>query len=563
MHPIVVPWLNQSPRLHRRLHQAGLSLLEVAMLMMILTLALAPLISHIGGPNSAQGNSARMVGMQTKEVLLANTLIEQALSNDYSSLNCSSTFDPASFPAIGSYTSYPVSSRCVNNSYSQPLYYQWVVNNASQANSLIPQGNQYYNAVLNIYSASSGGSPILTMPTSFFYNSSGTSTPQNKTGIVIIQDISGSMVWGQTDYGNINAAGDDTPKNAIVASPYLTYRYADPNVGYTPPANIALPWASGSNANNDQLDIVSAQNTDDPTTPWNDIYLGNGALGLGIGPGFISNCSDNYSGNSNWNSINWKGSGLYTKLYPYNNNALRDTLVNICTRSPNWDTMMNQNMSRIEAARGSLLNFILSVEEDSALYQNVKLGFETFSAPNNASNNDPSGQGYDIRVALESVDANNRYANMRRQVSWINREGPGQINAYEGTNYTAPINKAAQTLFSDATLNNRIILLVSDGEPNGPGDTHGQLSALSTKIGDGTYPGSNGQKASIFTLGLLSSTPDMPIYLQNDLAMHTPGGQYFEAQNVGDIGGIFDQIKYQLLRVILLNKSNRYNINFT
>jgi len=563
MHPVVAPWLNQSPYPNRRLRQAGLSLLEVAMLMMILTLALAPLIRHLGGPTGTQGNSARMVGMQTKEVLLANTLIEEALSNDYSSLNCSSTFDPSSFPAVGAYATFPASSRCVNNSYNQPLYYQWVVNNASQVNSLLPQGNQYYNAVLNIYSASSGGTPILTMPASFFYNSSGTSTPQNKTGIVIIQDISGSMVWGQQDYNLINALGDNLPGNAVVASPYLAYRYADPSVGYTPPANIALPWASGNNANNDQLDIVSAQTTDDPSTPWNDVYLGNGALGLGTGPGALSDCTKNNA----WSSANWRGSQLYSTLVNaqpnFTQQSIRDTLISICTRSPNWNTMMNQNMSRIEAARGSLLNFILSVEEDSTLYQNVKLGLETFSSPNSASDNDPSGQGYDVRVALESVDTNNRYPNMRRQVSWMNREGPGQINAYNGTNYTAPINRAAQLLFSDTTLNNRIILLVSDGEPNGPGDTHAQLSNLATKIGNGTYPGSNAQKASIFTLGLLSSTPQMPIYLQNDLAMHTPGGQYFEAQNVGDISGIFDQIKYQLLRVILLNKSNRYNINFT
>src|SRR5689334_7845994 len=139
MHLAASPWLHLSRESTRRFRQAGLSLLEVAMLMMILTLALVPLIRHLGGPTGSQGNSSRMVGMQTKEVLLANTLIEEALSNDYSSLGCNSAFNPSSFPAIGTFASFPASSRCVNNSYNQPLYYQWIVNNASQASALLPQ----------------------------------------------------------------------------------------------------------------------------------------------------------------------------------------------------------------------------------------------------------------------------------------------------------------------------------------------------------------------------------------------------------------------------------------
>lgn len=538
------------------------------MLMLILTLALAPMIKMMGGPSSAQGNSARVVGTQSKEVLLANTLIEQALANNYSSFNCGGSFNPASFPATSVSSSFPSNSRCSTTAYTQqPLYYQWTVRNAAQANSLMPTGDQYYNAVLNIYAGSSGGNPILSLPTSFFYNASGATTPQTKTGIVVIQDISGSMMWGQNDYDTVNSTGDSIPFGAVVAPPYLRYRYSDPAWGYNPPASIALAYASGGNAHNDQLDVFSAKTADDPTTPWNDMYLGTGILGT-------PNCSLNNA----WNSANWQGSQLYSQNinslggawnFNYGNGqmyqsqpTIQNTLINICNRSPDWNTMMNNNVARIEAARGSLLNFVVSMEADPNLYNNTRLGFETFSSPNSGADNDPSGQGYDVRVALESIDANNRFANMRRQISWMNREGPGQINAFNGTNYTAPINKAEQMLLNDPTLMNRFILLVSDGAPNGPGDTHSQLAALATQIGNGTYPGANGKTTTMFTLGLMSDDPQMPQFLQTDLAQNTPAGQYFQANNVGDVSPIFDQIKYQIQKVILLNQTTRYNVNF-
>ena len=543
----------------RHYRKRGISLLEVTLLIAIVALAVVPIVRGLGGPSSANGNAARVVSLQSRSLLLANTLIEEAMAHDFNSFNCKAgPFDPNNFPDTGTFANFPTSSRCIDNSYNQPTYYQWNVQNAAQANSLMPTGNEYYQAVLNVYNSATGGTPILTLPTSFFYNSSGFDTPPNKIGIVVIQDISGSMAWGQNSNYPVNGAGDSSPNDAVVSSPYLVYRYSDPAVNYTPPAAIALNWASGANAFNDQLDIVTAQNTDDPDTDWNDVYMGNGALGLGTTGGSISNCQSN----TNWNSANWKNSQLYTSQYPYNNNTLRDTIIRICNRSPNWDTMMNDNMSRIEAARGSLLNFILSVEADSTLYQNTKLSFETFSAPNGPTQNNPSGLGYDVRVPLESVDANNRYPNMRRAVSWMNREGPGQINVYEGTHYTAPLRKAAANLFSDNTLTDRFILFLSDGAPNGPGDTHAQLGTLSTQIGNGTYPGSAGKTATIFTLGMMSDSPQMDQYLQNDMAQKTPGGQYFEAQNVGDVSGMFDQIKYQIQRVVLLNRANRYNVNF-
>jgi hypothetical protein len=124
------------------------------------------------------------------------------------------------------------------------------------------------------------------------------------------------------------------------------------------------------------------------------------------------------------------------------------------------------------------------------------------------------------------------------------------------------LQRGAQIVFADNTLDNRIIFLVGDGEPTVAPTNHAAFQTLATQIGNGTFPGANGKTASVFTLGLLSGDVGLPIYLRDDIANRTPGGQFFFAQNMGDVSPMFDQIKYQIQRVILLNKSNRYNVDF-
>src|SRR4051812_2737813 len=113
MFRLLAPWPNGVPDLsvqRVRARQVGISLLEVAMLMIIVTLALVPIIQHLGGPSSAQGNAVRAVGFQSKEILLGNTLIEQALANNFKTFNCGGAFNPATFPGQGLAANFPAST---------------------------------------------------------------------------------------------------------------------------------------------------------------------------------------------------------------------------------------------------------------------------------------------------------------------------------------------------------------------------------------------------------------------------------------------------------------------
>ncbi|HEY9686047.1 MAG TPA: hypothetical protein V6C52_03635 [Coleofasciculaceae cyanobacterium] len=499
----------------------GLSLIELGVVMVIISLALVPLVQMIGGPNSrnGQGSAQRLNALRSKEMVLANALIERALSSDFAAFNCNNGFNPATgLPATGQTINLPAGNRCTDNTYNDPLYYQWTVRNADNSNAIVPTGNHYYQLVLNVWNQPTGGTPLLTLPTTVFWNESGSSGGSNTTGIVIVQDISGSMTSGKFN---------GSPVSFSPASPYLNYRYSDPSVGYVPNPAIALPWNDNS-----QLDLVSALDVNNPQTAWDDRYPKPGVLG-------VTACTGA--------SPLWNNTG--GRMIP-----VRE----ICQANggPNgnaWQATMNDHLSRIEAARSSLLSFLLSIEADPDLHENTKLGFITFET--NVIN----------RVTpLEASDASNRYPQMRRKLSWINRQGPAAARIYASgsTNMYGGLQRGAQIVFADNTLDNRIIFLVGDGEPTVAPTNHAAFQTLATQIGNGTFPGANGKTASVFTLGLLSGDVGLPIYLRDDIANRTPGGQFFFAQNMGDVSPMFDQIKYQIQRVILLNKSNRYNVDF-
>lgn len=545
----------------------GVSLIELGLVMVIITLALAPIVRMIGGPQSAtgEGSAVQVTASKSKETLQANSIIEQVLSGDYTPFNCGNPFNVNSLPLNGRSVSFPANGRCAINQYSQPKYYQWKVRNLDDTGTNVPQGNHYYKAVLNIYDSQSGSSqPILSLPTNFFRNETVGTAAEPKTGILIVLDTSSSMAWGICDGGSFgdypsnsgsctvpyvpyeNAYGPAPNIRSNVnrpGSPYLWYRYEDPAEGYVP--RNPLPWNR-----DDQLDIVSAYDSNLAATEWDDRYPSPGVLGF-------PDCSNN----SNQNSAFWRNYNVGTNpaapfpiIYTRSNKE-HSHMRAVCnaTGGPNnaWINIMNRNMSRLEAARTALLGFMLSIERNPSLYRNVRLGFVTFSS-NVVS-----------RVPLEGVNAANRFPNIRRSLSWVNRGGPGIIPPAGSTHMLGALDQAARIIFADPTLDNRIILFVGDGSPSAPSPTsHAPYRTLATRIGNGTYPGANGKKATIFTLNLLSNDGDIDEYLEDDIASRTPGGRYFPARSMGDVTPIFDQVKYQIQRVVLMNRSTRYNVDF-
>gem|GEM_PF-2214975 len=204
---------------------AGISLLEMAMVMVVVSVALLPIMQTLngarvksgGGANEMSGPADRMTGYKSKEALMANTLIEQALAGDYGNFNCgpagSNTFNPdTDFPAAGT---KKIFNRCTNSSYNQPMYYQWTMYSVALPEQL---QNQYYRASLNVYNQASGGTPLLTLQTNFFRNKGAYSTGNNTTGIMLALDNSGSMSSAKIENAGLQSYDG-------IASPFMFYRY--------------------------------------------------------------------------------------------------------------------------------------------------------------------------------------------------------------------------------------------------------------------------------------------------------------------------------------------------
>lgn len=461
----------------------GVSLIELGMVMVFMSLALVPVIKMIGGPESSsgKGNAARLSNISSKQGVLANTMVDRVLSADFTAFNCDTAGNPATFDpktqlpqGTTPTNSVKVFNKCKAQNTNSDLYYQWTVVNLNSSNNGndLPQKNQYYQATLNVMDENN--KILLTMPTNFLFNDAPFKPDPITTGISFTLDISNSMADADTQaqqgkfkkHKNIfdrspQVFGDNNYDHAF-SSPYLFYRYSDhpfPNVasgwGFgkvdftAPPNNIYLnKW------DNTQLDLVAAQSYpltfsgDDPdtSTPFNEGYpfapvANPGFWGVGLfGSGDCTSAG---------NGTKWKSGNLAFTFLPLNSKtarystgsnevsdmgapgklvkAARQHITGLCeakTDYNDWSETVNQFESRIEAARTAAVSMLLQLEAKPNVAKTLNLGFI------------PWGRtvDWDHQVALEAAttvkDQNGNpvkglhFKNMRDRLLWINRADP-------------------------------------------------------------------------------------------------------------------------------------------
>jgi hypothetical protein len=326
-----------------------------------------------------------------------------------------------------------------------------------------------------------------------------------------------------------------------------------------------VPWNTTSLNlfNNTELDLTMFRLANDATTELDDQFLRPGSLKNFV-PGV--DCDDS----AYYNSV----------IFSTNNATATQRVRDFCkatidtpgsTDPDSVNVRFNEKLSRIEAARSSLLRFLLTIEGDASLRQNIDLGFVTFSS--NVNYRLPNR----VNGALEKVDTNQRYPETRRFYSWLNRSGPGQIMPGGMTNIWGSVYAGAQVAFNQPGNNSNIIFLVSDGEPTAGNCSSGSPVAmgncmanrnvggvsdgLANALARGTFPGYPGKKAKIFALGLMAGDNKVGPVFRDGLAVPT-GGVYQYADNVGDIDEAFEQMKYSIFKEVLLQNSARYGMNF-
>ncbi len=615
----------------------GFSLIETAVVILFVSLAMVPIVASMGGASDSQAtvyssNISNINGHKSKLMFAANSIMERAMAGEQDQTANGVGFNPdslfssqgpssnnAAFPQTssgvnGNPTIQKISKRSfyqgTGRDYSQPISFEWIVRNLSYrvntngelingSNSLVslvdaervaPLGNNVISASLALYENPTDTTPILTLPT-YFYRSScnnnvcGGATLE-KTGISIVLDTSGSMLASQASHMGYLWNGS---VGGYYGAPYLRNRY-----------NISGNTAANSIRLNDifddtTLDLTYAQpfGTEDPNTPFTEEYMQPGPNPSTAALNFSNQCDNPASnpaskaqyfvpnvlnapiggwtniGNGNWawfSGASGGGANLIARLCGNVNNGnagenpTRDTVAN-------WNTMINANMSRIEGSRNAILSMLVTLEENQFLTTYMKMGFVTFS------------DSATMRVPLEdpqvppgpSTITTSKFINMRYAAAMLNRDGSNnnsEILATGNTNMLAGLKMAADDLYNDGDINSRLIIAIGDGSVNSgstgssqpPPSCTGNVAQFGSDVGDGSYSNggvnANGQTITVFSIGIIGYHTNT----MRCLAEQTPNGQFFAIDSVADMQPIFDQVAFQIERLVLNSMVQRYNL---
>jgi hypothetical protein len=558
-----------SPRYFKPLARSGMSLIEIAVLLVFISLAMVPVIRTIGGSahsGAGDNRSFNSVSRQNSHTLVAaNSILERAMAGDSTVSFDSNTLTPGQIVTT--------TRQQFTQDYNRPVWYEWsirdtsykmdasgnlldaagnITTNPALAQLAVTTGNRLVHATLKVYSQANGGTPVIIMPTILFRNDTAVTIPATSVGIMSSLDVSWSMRWPLTDWA-LDADGIG------LSSPYLMYRYSnEPSVDSSVALNL---W------DNTQLDLVgaaySANSTidPDPSTPFRDNYIQQNI------PGLFPNVS---CGNSS-DFLDYATSPLklYFDSYAYSNATAQAAVANVCSdKADNADSIakINSSLSRLEAARTAMFNFLINTEGNAFLVDQTKMGFQKFSSTGSGGGGSAAVQTLVDLEPSQVLSGAKRYKLMRESMAWINRGDPSALGKTIGTEnntrtYDA-INEAALKLFADTAISQRIIVLLTDGEPF-PVDgtnTPANIRTLCQQLGDGTYPGQAGKKVTIFVIGLLITPGSAAETLMQDMATATPGGVAVFAQTAADLTDLFEEIAYQIQKTVYLNASTRYNL---
>lgn len=590
----------------------GVSLIEMGMVIVFISLALAPVIRMVGGPQNDSGNAFRVTGLKSKEAILANTMVDKVLAHDYSTFDCDGSgtpnngFDPNAGLPVGTNqaNSVKVYNMCKAQNTNSELYYQWTVVNLNSSNNTaeMPSKNRYYQATFKVMGPDKNpNNPLLVMPINFFYNEGGTETKAENTGVEIAMDRSGSMAWSD-DPNNL-------PSVWGVTSPFLFYRYkAFPTGvnewGFTFPNNPDKVVLDPND--NSQLDLSYGRQIKwpgpgpapykdgqdpDPTTPYNEAFpfakanpsipgqniWGDGVLGSGDCTAAAANTWTNAAtGDKNLfytflpeARLNYSYWGPDLDTGVYGNQFLRDDIVKPLCREKDdtsadpkkhWSYVVNKRLSRFEAARTATISLLLKLEEQPAVANSIELGYFPWGSYPASTH----------EVQLEKV-SNGRFVNNRRKMLWINRVDPANRNSNAnsvkmegGTQIHDGIEYGRQRLLQ-GKYDRRILVLLTDGEPNPNSGSNSNAAYGGNGLRDYTkqYLGCGvadpKKRITLFTVGLIQADKR----LLADMAASTPSGQSFYASDIASLTPIFETVSYQIQKLALLSTASRYGFSFS
>jgi uncharacterized protein YegL len=561
----------------------GLSLIEIAILLLFTSLALLPLMQNMGGRTST--NSANTLAQETrfrtKETIVANALIEKALAGQiiqsYSGSGTPSVFDTLNTTNMppGGVVTLP-RSQYYDSALGarQQVWFDWVLRDMSykmtstgalqlkngQPDPALPTNNQVILATLRLYTSNAvGEAPSLVMPTYLFRNVSTTQTPTSATtSIVLVGDTSGSMIAGLVERCNapntqlcmptISTSWDNySSTNTSLSAPFL--RYSQTAATLYDDRSLDLTWSE-------------KDDRPDTETQYDDTFLPGKSPAQALdGPCSLPNVANwpaAYRAKFSTRFLGMEGS-LSKPIWLAATSTIgsmtpRQVVAEYCKafhkQPENRANFLNTYMPRIEAMRNGFLSFLYVLEANQALASTTKLGFVSFST------NVTIQQALEKTSLVEDPANGNlkrpRFKNVRPQLLRINRDNApgGLIPPDGGTFMEGALKTAYDQLAADQESNNKIVLLLTDGLPNG-----GKSGDELVNYVAGLY---KPQKITLYAIGVIGADNVLMDKMAKKVGNNS---QYFPVTDISQLQQIFEQIAYNVERTGMQNMMQRHRLN--
>lgn len=429
----------------------GVSLIELAIALVIIGIALIPMVIALSG--SKQGLLISNTRTLLQEKTVANTLMEKAVGQDpefvdlLKSKNVLIQRNP-DYKIITDITTFPESK----------IKYRWIFKNITYSeysgDQMLPDGNYLIEASLELYRTDlnvSEKKPSLTLGTKLLVQEPTKVEPEPYIGVMILLDMTPSMAnsikhWGsnplkiedmyKNEYNNkvkadpsiIPDFSDEDPKKVL----NFLNKYCKPRIKY---ANcFAQPYHKYTN--ND--DFLFGENTDNPNTDFNEKYVPSTLI---------------------LNAINTLAAPEKAVFKP----AEYFKLIKSATETKNDvlnDKIVNSTIPKIEMLRSSLYSYVHLIEKThEGIPNHLKMGFLPFASTVNKS--------FMLEPTLPDPDG--KYRKLQKYIKSINRDRAPINYGFDlisnndySTDIPGAIRLAHETLIKDKTLTKRVIILITD-----------------------------------------------------------------------------------------------------
>jgi hypothetical protein len=578
----------------------GFTMLEVAILMLLLSVVFVPVVSLMFGQTSR--TEPTVTQMNEQNILkqsAANSLMERALSgvmiaqdlatvNDV--LNPSTVVNTANLVDGGVATVGPYNYTVAG---SKPLKYQWELQDYTydaQGNRVAPKGNRLVKATLNLFSQEGTQTVNEQTFSTYVYLSEGIqASAASWVGVSLVADTSGSMCSSKA-HGEISVNNQEMLHNGV-CGPFFNDRFHRTT---TPPDPSTLPPSKLNLFDDRNLDIAFSRPVDDPSTPYLDTYPQAGTMGLhNVSSNASRECSEVfmdqdlanggwpkdknfnwlvYTGTQNpwwdhWNN-NWAGQNMnsfYQLCRP--KNTMTET---------QWKDDISPHITRFEALRGALLAFLVKVERDQELVNSLSMSLTTFAT--DATIKVPMSTPVTTILDPETSLYRPRFEELRHKLAWINRwdkDGGGAsstrtLKADGWTNYEEALKKGALAFDADPKINTKIMIFVSDGAPTIGNTDAAYLESLGQAIAKNCRSGNNfvlGNPAAcstdskdwvtIYVVGM-DGIPAPNLNLLQKLAENS-GGRFISATEPKELQNALFSLSYEIKKAMLVSRVDRFD----